>query len=245
MYRFPSEKELERRQAWINAVNRKDWRPSTNSKLCCTHFITGKPSKVRDHPDWAPSRFAHKPINKEKEERSLKRYQRAKQRREVPRGSSIYLQNNSDTDTSSTAQNGSDRVAVSRSLLRSNVQPDCSSLTSITIKEENDLSFTTASSVQPDCSSLTSITIKEENDLSFTIASSEQPDCSSLTKEASVADCSEPVTEVTTRSSEAQTDLTNDMIQQLILINTRLETEIKQLKKECFVDWTRTLAERW
>ncbi|XP_070546136.1 uncharacterized protein [Ptychodera flava] len=66
---FPKKPE-DRRRAWIRVVNRKDrngrqWKPSHNSRVCGSHFVTGKPSPDRNSPDYVPSIFpyrAAKPI---------------------------------------------------------------------------------------------------------------------------------------------------------------------------------------
>lgn len=39
-YRFP--RDPERKQRWIAAVNRAGWVPNDGSRLCSTHFISGK-----------------------------------------------------------------------------------------------------------------------------------------------------------------------------------------------------------
>ena len=47
--------EHERRRLWIAAVNRKDWQPSTSSRVCGRHFLLGKPYIFSaGHPDYAP-----------------------------------------------------------------------------------------------------------------------------------------------------------------------------------------------
>uniref|UniRef100_A0A3Q1B0Z3 THAP domain-containing protein 1 n=1 Tax=Amphiprion ocellaris TaxID=80972 RepID=A0A3Q1B0Z3_AMPOC len=38
-YRFP--RDPDRKQRWINAVNREGWIPNDGSRLCSTHFISG------------------------------------------------------------------------------------------------------------------------------------------------------------------------------------------------------------
>ena len=38
-FRFP--KDLRKRKAWINAVNRAHWLPNENSRICSTHFVDG------------------------------------------------------------------------------------------------------------------------------------------------------------------------------------------------------------
>ncbi|KAG0428742.1 hypothetical protein HPB47_024301 [Ixodes persulcatus] len=80
---FPSEKfDPNRRAAWVNAVKRahptdprKAWEPSQQSRLCGAHFVTGKPSLDRHHPDHVPTLFAHR-----KQQPSLGRYERWKNR---------------------------------------------------------------------------------------------------------------------------------------------------------------------
>jgi len=39
-YRFPKNKN--QRDAWITAVKREGWIPTSNSRICSTHFISGK-----------------------------------------------------------------------------------------------------------------------------------------------------------------------------------------------------------
>lgn len=38
-YRFP--RDPERKQRWVDAVNREGWQPNDGSRLCSTHFISG------------------------------------------------------------------------------------------------------------------------------------------------------------------------------------------------------------
>ncbi|KAG0445582.1 hypothetical protein HPB47_013682 [Ixodes persulcatus] len=87
---FPSEKfDPNRRAAWVNAVKRahptdprKAWEPSQQSRLCGAHFVTGKPSLDRHHPDHVPTLFAHR-----KQQPSLGRYERWKNRASTEAGS--------------------------------------------------------------------------------------------------------------------------------------------------------------
>ena len=39
-YRFPA--DLNRRNAWIAAISRKDWVPTEYSWVCSSHFISGE-----------------------------------------------------------------------------------------------------------------------------------------------------------------------------------------------------------
>ncbi|KAI1899740.1 hypothetical protein AGOR_G00064870 [Albula goreensis] len=55
-YRFP--RDPERKQRWIAAVNREGWLPNDGSRLCSTHFISGKQVKNPRSPDYVPSVFA-------------------------------------------------------------------------------------------------------------------------------------------------------------------------------------------
>ena len=46
-----------RRSAWLKNINRKDWTPGPDGRVCSCHFITNKPSSLLDesNPGWAPT----------------------------------------------------------------------------------------------------------------------------------------------------------------------------------------------
>ena len=52
-YKFPTDKD--RRAAWVAFVNRKKLPNLDTSYICGHHFITGKKSQDKIHPDWVPS----------------------------------------------------------------------------------------------------------------------------------------------------------------------------------------------
>jgi len=56
--RFP-EDELQR-DAWIKAIRREQWMPDKDSRLCQSHFISGRPSCYPNNPYYAPTRFSYK-----------------------------------------------------------------------------------------------------------------------------------------------------------------------------------------
>ncbi|XP_075559361.1 uncharacterized protein LOC142590842 [Dermacentor variabilis] len=64
-FRFPSAKLYpEKRDAWIAAVKRKNedgslWQPNEHSRICSAHFITGRPSTFKNHPDYVPNMFCY------------------------------------------------------------------------------------------------------------------------------------------------------------------------------------------
>ncbi|KAK7168927.1 hypothetical protein R3I93_005046 [Phoxinus phoxinus] len=60
-YRFP--RDPERKQRWIAAVNREGWVPNEGSRLCSTHFISGKQVKNPRSPDYVPSVFTAAPLS--------------------------------------------------------------------------------------------------------------------------------------------------------------------------------------
>ena len=60
-----SKKNLEQRELWVQAVHRVNpdgskWLPKDHSRICSQHFIGGKPSPTRTHPDYVPSVFPTK-----------------------------------------------------------------------------------------------------------------------------------------------------------------------------------------
>ncbi|XP_049438610.1 peroxynitrite isomerase THAP4-like [Epinephelus fuscoguttatus] len=75
VFRFP--KDTQQREAWTAAVRRENWTPSVNSRVCSTHFITGRPSDDPLHPDYAPSKLLHKPQRVKATERYCKSVKRA------------------------------------------------------------------------------------------------------------------------------------------------------------------------
>ncbi|XP_014898178.1 uncharacterized protein LOC106953726 [Poecilia latipinna] len=79
---------IERRRVWLTNIRRKD-QPSSTSRICSDHFISGKPADLydRSNPDWAPTLKLTKEATLEEiefrrrlSEANLKRYQRAKYR---------------------------------------------------------------------------------------------------------------------------------------------------------------------
>ncbi|XP_069011156.1 uncharacterized protein [Embiotoca jacksoni] len=65
-YRFP--RDPERKQRWIAAVNREGWVPNDGSRLCSTHFISGKQVKNPRSADYVPSVFTTAPLSPEMKE---------------------------------------------------------------------------------------------------------------------------------------------------------------------------------
>lgn len=69
------------KQVQIDDQN-KLWEPSEHDRLCSLHFVTGKPSKDLDHPDYAPSIFHLTPGPVRcKTPKSVDRFERLKKRR--------------------------------------------------------------------------------------------------------------------------------------------------------------------
>ncbi|KAJ8349350.1 hypothetical protein SKAU_G00244800 [Synaphobranchus kaupii] len=60
----------------ITALKRDGWLPTSNSRVCSIHFITGRPSDDPLHPDYAPSRLPHRPVKA----KGMERYNRSKGR---------------------------------------------------------------------------------------------------------------------------------------------------------------------
>ncbi|KAG1937144.1 uncharacterized protein LOC120461878 [Pimephales promelas] len=58
-FRFP--RNQKKREAWIAAVKREGWIPTSNSRICSKHFISGKPSDDPENPDYIPSKLPPRP----------------------------------------------------------------------------------------------------------------------------------------------------------------------------------------
>ncbi|KAH7951042.1 hypothetical protein HPB52_004520 [Rhipicephalus sanguineus] len=75
-FRFPSAKvSANRRALWISAVKRVNpdgslWQPTEHSRICGAHFITGRPSKFVNHPDYVPTVFTYSKTPGEAAERT-------------------------------------------------------------------------------------------------------------------------------------------------------------------------------
>ena len=83
-YRFSTNSE--QKEKWIAAINRKNWQPSNSSRICSTHFISGKLSSDRLLPDFAPTLFSFtQSPAKRRGDRDLQRYQQlsASKRRRI------------------------------------------------------------------------------------------------------------------------------------------------------------------
>jgi len=81
-YRFPADPE--RRQKWIAALRRKNWKPNRHSWVCSSHFISGEKSDDCLSPDYVPSIFCHVPISSRKRKaKELDDYGRRKRMKEL------------------------------------------------------------------------------------------------------------------------------------------------------------------
>ena len=54
-YIFPA--DLDRRNKWIAAVNRKNWYPTEHTVICSEHFIDGQKSNNQFAPNYTPTIF--------------------------------------------------------------------------------------------------------------------------------------------------------------------------------------------
>ena len=61
LFRIPSGKSVARkkkRRAWIRAIRRENWVPNKHSRICGLHFISGRPSRDPNNPDYIPTIFS-------------------------------------------------------------------------------------------------------------------------------------------------------------------------------------------
>ncbi|ESO88160.1 hypothetical protein LOTGIDRAFT_165901 [Lottia gigantea] len=61
-FRFPKNKR--QRNAWIKAVNRKDWLPNNNTWICSEHFLDGWHGYEPTDGNYSPTIFAYKETEK-------------------------------------------------------------------------------------------------------------------------------------------------------------------------------------
>ncbi|KAI4830170.1 hypothetical protein KUCAC02_001820 [Chaenocephalus aceratus] len=50
---------LDRRNKWLAAIRRDHWQPTSNSRLCSQHFVSGRNNDNPMSPDYIPSLFAY------------------------------------------------------------------------------------------------------------------------------------------------------------------------------------------
>ena len=80
-YRFPQNEA--KRTLWVNAVNRKSFRPNASTVICSQHFVGGRRSDDPLSPAYVPSIFSFTtPRRKRELEQGVGRFQAAKRRRE-------------------------------------------------------------------------------------------------------------------------------------------------------------------
>ena len=63
LFRFPIGKK--QREAWIRAIWREKWIPNDYSRICQLHFISGRPSRDSNDPDFVPTVFSFSKENDE------------------------------------------------------------------------------------------------------------------------------------------------------------------------------------
>ncbi|XP_053396774.1 uncharacterized protein LOC123551209 isoform X2 [Mercenaria mercenaria] len=63
-HRFPNEKNPVRREQWLSAINRKNWNPTRQDRVCGKHFVSGSASQIPGDPDYAPSLYLGNPTHR-------------------------------------------------------------------------------------------------------------------------------------------------------------------------------------
>ena len=81
LYLFPRDEE--RLAKWIKAIRRKNWQPNQHSRICSSHFISGRPSYEESNPDYVPSIFVYSKRSKQDSLSSIARYKRLLNRHSV------------------------------------------------------------------------------------------------------------------------------------------------------------------
>ena len=68
-FRFPANKR--KLQAWIKAVNRKDWEPNAHSHVCSEHFVSGWHSDDPNDANYAPTLFSRRERKRQKKAKTV------------------------------------------------------------------------------------------------------------------------------------------------------------------------------
>lgn len=79
MFRFPTDPS--RRDAWVRAIRRENWKPNEYSVVCKLHFILEKPSRFPNNPDYVPSKFSFNTSSAVYQQDKLNRFVRLQARR--------------------------------------------------------------------------------------------------------------------------------------------------------------------
>ena len=57
-FRFP--KDAKKRKGWVTAVNRTNWAPNEESRICSAHFVEGWHSDDPNDVNYRPTLFSYK-----------------------------------------------------------------------------------------------------------------------------------------------------------------------------------------
>ncbi|XP_045172251.2 uncharacterized protein LOC123534193 [Mercenaria mercenaria] len=63
-HRIPNENNPVRRKQWLSAINRKNWNPNSQDRVCGKHFVSGSASQIPEDPDYAPSLYLGYPTHR-------------------------------------------------------------------------------------------------------------------------------------------------------------------------------------
>ena len=79
LFRFPTDPY--QRDAWIRAIKCKKWMPNEYSMVFQLHFISKRPSRFPNDPDYVPSTFSHSTGTVASQKDIVDRYERLQARR--------------------------------------------------------------------------------------------------------------------------------------------------------------------
>jgi len=108
LFRFPEGES--QRDAWVRAIRRENWMPNEDSRLCQLHFISGRPSRIPNNPDYVPTRFSFKSASATLEKSNMNRYERLQARRRKQSQSDSFEQRGKKRKADSEIQQVTDDV---------------------------------------------------------------------------------------------------------------------------------------